>query len=150
MVEQYVNTQAQIGSLINTLQEKLNVNDYIKVETVQPAQAVAAVNDFNESFEGVPKGCNTCKKSVINKKFDSTDMTQNRNQNLTKSASSFCSECKEYPCTNDCMIKQSASSFCSGCNEFHCTSDCRVLSKTADSLCSEPIDSHKSAGSFLR
>ena len=50
MVEQHVNTQAQISSLINTLQQRLNINNHIKVETVQPAQADAAINDFHESL----------------------------------------------------------------------------------------------------
>ena len=52
MVEQHVNTQAQISSLINALQQKLNMNNPFDVETVQPAQAVAAINDFNESLGG--------------------------------------------------------------------------------------------------
>ena len=50
MVEQHANIQAQISSLINALQQKFNINNPINVSTVQPAQADAAINDFNESL----------------------------------------------------------------------------------------------------
>ena len=61
LAEQQKAQQDQIASLVDALQQRLNIGIQIKVQTVQPAQAVAAVNDFNE--------------------FDSTKMTQNQNRN---------------------------------------------------------------------
>ena len=59
MGEQQRSTQAQIASLVtataslhNDLHHKIVIKNPINVETVQPAQAVAAVNDFNELLGG--------------------------------------------------------------------------------------------------
>ena len=67
MVEQHVNTQAQISSLINALQQKLNINNPIDVETVQPAQADAAMNDFNESLGGCQRAVKPVKSLLSTK-----------------------------------------------------------------------------------
>ena len=69
MVEQNKNDQDQIAGFLNVFQQKLVINNTIKVETVQPTiQAEAAINDFNESLGGVPKGYNTYKKSELTEK----------------------------------------------------------------------------------
>ena len=166
LVEQQKAQQDQIGSLIDALHQKLSIgnqievgqpiqgvtelqdfNDFgstkmtqnqnrnlnvIKVKTVQPTQTFAANHDFNDfGSPNMTQNQNSNQNDNDFSEFDSTDMSQiqNENQNLNISASNYSDE----------LIHS------------HQIGDCIDLSKTIGSsisICSGPIDSHKSASNL--
>ena len=122
----------QIVSLIEALHQKINIGIQIEVKTVQPTQTFAANHDFNNfGSTNMTQNQNSNQNDHDFNEFDSTKMSQiqNENQNLNISASNYSDE----------LIHS------------HQIGDCIDLSKTIGSsisICSGPIDPHKSASNF--
>ena len=105
LVAQNKAQQDQIASLVDALQQKINIGIQIKVKTVQPKQAVAEVHDFN-NFGSTNMTQNQNRNQNVHdfNEFDSTDMShiQNKNQNLNISASNYSDELIDPHQIGDC------------------------------------------------
>ena len=166
LADQQKAQQDQIVSLIEALHQKINIG--IQIEVKQPIQAVTELQDFNDfgstkMTQNQNRNLNEIEVKTVQptqtfaanhdfNDFGSTNMTQNQKGNQNDhDFSEFDSKDMSQIQNENQNLNISASNFSDELIHSHQIGDCIDLSKTIGSsisICSGPIDPHKSASNF--